>query len=301
MIGWSHTGQFSGSMKASAFALFCAFLLAGCDPPGKPKANSAQEEDRSKITDFKTLYESNCSGCHGSEGHFGPARILNDPLYLAFLPKTELHNILVNGRKGTAMPAWAISEGGPLTDQQIDILTDGIYKAWSKPERFANASLPPYSADVKEGNVTNGKKLFVRNCFACHAPGGLVGPVTTPSYLALSSNQLIRKSIVIGRSDLGMPNYRTLNLGKPLSNGDINDLVAYLDSLRPPEGRTSKGGAIAGEQAGGSGTHENENGAGEGKPTTKGNEGSGNGPGSSRHQEREGNKGKGSNSQQGVK
>jgi hypothetical protein len=93
---------------------------------------------------------------------------------------------------------------------------------------------------------------------------------------------MLRTSIVVGRPDLGMPDYRFLNLGKPLSDGDVTDLVAYLASQRPPGAATA--------QSMGTGQ----------EPVTKGNEGSGNGPGSPRHQN-EGNKGKGSSSQQGVK
>ena len=62
-----------------------------------------------------------------------------------------------------------------------------------------------------------------------------MGAVTDPSYLTLSSNQNLRTSIIVGRLDLGMPNYRALNAGHPLNDQDVSDLVAYLVSLRPAE------------------------------------------------------------------
>jgi cytochrome c oxidase cbb3-type subunit III len=295
----------SKQARCIALGASFAFLLfsAACDPPGKPASESPQEVDRSQIKDFSYLFSSNCSGCHGADGRYGPARILNDPLYLSFIPKEEMRQILIHGRPGTGMPAWAKSEGGPMTDEQIGILVDGIYKSWSKSEQLVGAKLPPYSEDVSKGDPANGKKLFAKDCFACHAKGGLVGPVTEPSYLALASNQLLRTSIVIGRPDFGMPDYRHLNMGRALGDQDITDLVAYLNSLRPPGGRTIGGPPPphGGETSGATGSHVDENGAGEGRPSSRGNEGSGNGPGSSRHEEREGNKGQGSNSQQGVK
>jgi hypothetical protein len=49
-----------------------------------------------------------------------------------------------------------------------------------------------------------------------------------PAYLALTTRQNLRTSIVVGRPDLGMPDYRMLNLGRPLSEQDIADLVTYL-------------------------------------------------------------------------
>jgi cytochrome c oxidase cbb3-type subunit III len=208
-------------------------VTAACDPPGKPKLPDAQAEDREQITDFKTLFNSNCSGCHGLDGKNGPARILNDALYLAFIPKETLRDVIANGRQGTAMPAWARSQGGPLTDKQIDILVNSMYANWGKPGAPKGPALPGYSADGKAGDASHGKQLFARACFMCHVKGGLVGPVTGASYLSLSSNQLLRTSIIVGRPDLGMPDYRILNMGKPLSDQDVTDLVSYIALQRP--------------------------------------------------------------------
>jgi mono/diheme cytochrome c family protein len=89
------------------------------------------------------------------------------------------------------------------------------------------------TAETTPGDPVNGKHLFGRACFACHGPGARVGLVTDPSYLALSTNQNLRTSIVVGRMDLGMPNYLFLIPKHPLNDQDVSDLVAYLASLRP--------------------------------------------------------------------
>jgi cytochrome c oxidase cbb3-type subunit 3 len=209
-----------------------AMLLASmaCDPPGKPKPVPPSSEN---IMDFATLYGENCAGCHGADGRNGPGRVLNDPLYLAVIPRDELQNVIANGRPGTAMPAWVRSQGGPLTDKQVDALADGIEKNWAKPQNFQGATLPSYSAQGEHGDTARGKKLFVRDCFMCHGQGARIGPVTDRSYLQLSSDQLLRTSIIVGRPDLGMPDYRFLNMGHALANQDIADLVSYLVSMRP--------------------------------------------------------------------
>ena len=219
-------------LPCHAFAVTVVVLsLTACDPPGKPKKEELAASD---VTDFKTLYSQNCSGCHGVDGRKGPGRILNDAVYLAVVPRDALKNVIVNGRAGTAMPAWADTEGGPLTAQQVDALVNGI-ESWKKPVSVPpGAELPAY-AETTPGDPVNGKRLFVRGCYACHGPGALVGPVTDPSYLSLSSNQNLRTSIIVGRLDLGMPNYRALNAGHPLGDQDVSDLVAYLVSLRPAE------------------------------------------------------------------
>lgn len=284
--------------QTALYAGLCgvAALLLACEPPGKPPAHP-QTENRKDITDFKVLYSDNCSGCHGDNGQKGPARILNDKLYLSILPKETLKQIITNGRPGTAMPAWAESRGGPLTDKQVDVLVNGIYANWG------GAAAPPGApayAEARAGDPSRGKALFVRSCFMCHGQGAAVGPVTKPNYLQLVSNQVLRTSIIVGRPDLGMPSYQHLNLGKALTDSDVSDLVAYLDSQRttPAPG---VGNMPGGQQTSPTGPHEVESGSGQNGNRVKGNEGSGNGPGSPTQTQHEGNKGKGSSSQRGVK
>jgi mono/diheme cytochrome c family protein len=218
---------------AGMIAAWLAFLCAAaCEPWGKP---GAEPPPALKVTDFKTLFSENCSGCHGVDGKKGPGRILNDPLYLAVISKDALQHVIEQGRPGTAMPPWALSEGGPLTTEQVASLVNGIEENWAKPVSLPGAA-PSYTGEGQAGDEARGKKLFLRDCFACHAKGAIVGPVTDPNYLSLVSDQNLRTSIIVGRPDLGMPDYRILNLGRALSDQDIADLVTYLASLRPANG-----------------------------------------------------------------
>jgi cytochrome c oxidase cbb3-type subunit 3/ubiquinol-cytochrome c reductase cytochrome c subunit len=267
-----------------ALAAGLACLLAACDPPGKPKEHDPQAENREAIMDFPTLFESNCAGCHGADGKNGAARILNDSLYLAYIGKDKLRDVVRNGRPGTQMPAWAKSQGGPLTDKQVEALINGIYSHWATATTYP--AMPPY-ATTATGDVNHGKRLFLMECFMCHGKGAAVGMVTDPQYVSLVSDEYIRSAIVAGRKDLGMPDYRVLGRGKPLSDQDLTDLVAFVSSYRPADAATARA---------------NDTGNGQNGAMTKGNEGSGNGPGSPRPQQRnEGNKGQGSSSQRGVK
>jgi len=209
----------------SVVLLVLALWLAGCEPRGKPAASQKE------VADFQSLFRDNCSGCHGEDGRGGPGRILNDGLYLAFIPKESLRSVIERGRAGTAMPAWARAEGGPLTPEQISALVDGMERNWAKAVNLHGATLPAYESGAATGDETRGNKLFLRDCFACHAKAGVAGPLTDPAYLALTTKQNLRTSIVVGRPDLGMPNYRVLNLGRPLSEQDIADLVTYLASV----------------------------------------------------------------------
>jgi mono/diheme cytochrome c family protein len=216
------------SACATLFVLAGVLLLTGCEPPGKPQV----EITPAQITDFKTLFNQNCSGCHGLNGRDGAGRPLNDPLYLAVIPKATLRDVIEHGRKGTAMPAWARSEGGPLYPKQITALVDGIEKNWAKPVNLADVAVPSYSAGKATGDPAHGKRLFARDCFMCHGKGAPIGSVTDANVLALASDQYLRTSILFGRLDFGMPNFRVLNLGHALSDQDVTDLVAYLASMR---------------------------------------------------------------------
>jgi cytochrome c oxidase cbb3-type subunit III len=290
-----------GLALAASLLLLCAI---SCDPPGKPGPEEIAPEN---IVDFQTLYHQNCAACHGRDGKNGPGRIINDPLYLAILPRDTLRQVIQHGRPGTSMPAWDQREGGPLSAKQIDSLVNGIEKNWAKPVHFATA-LPSYTGEGITGDSGRGQKLFLMNCFACHGPGALVGTITSADYLSLVTDQMLRSSIIVGRPDLGMPDYRFLNRGHALSDQDIADLVAFLSSKRPAaitamyeSAQDRINGGQAGQQTGSTGQHVNESGSGQGGALTKGNEGSGTGPGSPRQQKNEGNKSTGSQSLGGPK
>ena len=90
-------------------------LAAGCDLPGKPVP-------RKETPQFEDIYGKNCAGCHGTDGKLGPAPPLNDPIFRAAIPEDELMMTITSGRPKTPMPAFAKSEGGALTDTQIEIL-----------------------------------------------------------------------------------------------------------------------------------------------------------------------------------
>ncbi|MGH9584774.1 MAG: c-type cytochrome [Bryobacteraceae bacterium] len=256
------------------------FLLTSCGKPG-PAPVSPEDE-----MNFHTLFAQNCQGCHGVNGEGGAVQRLNDPIYLAIVPKKTLHDTIEYGRPGTLMPAFAQEEAGPLTPKQIDALVNGIEQNWGQPRADAR-SLPPYGAKGN-GDPARGHAVFNKACAMCHGEHGSVGPITTPSFLSLISDQDIRTIVIIGRPKLGMPDWRNHGLGHPMTDGQITDVVAYLSSLRPsplPGLPVEMQGAQAQPRTG----------SGQTGAITKGNEGSGHGPGSPTHRSGKGSgNGKGS-------
>jgi mono/diheme cytochrome c family protein len=133
------------------------------------------------------------------------------------------------------MPAFAKSAGGMLTDKQIDIIVRGIRERWSKPDVLRDANPPPYSSS-QPGNPLHGSEVYVTFCSSCHGLGGKGGSASSivdGSYLALVSDQELRTIVIVGRPELGAPDWRGNVPGKPMSAQDVSDVVAWLASLRP--------------------------------------------------------------------
>ena len=49
-----------------------------------------------------------------------------------------------------------------------------------------------------------------------------------PSYLALVSDQGLRTTVIAGRPDLGMPDWRGYVAGQPLTPQQVSDVTAWL-------------------------------------------------------------------------
>jgi cytochrome c oxidase cbb3-type subunit 3/ubiquinol-cytochrome c reductase cytochrome c subunit len=224
-------------------------FAAGCDLPGKPKEADRPKPD-DQVLDFAILYQARCAGCHGADGKMGPAPPLNDPIFLAIVPDADLLRVINEGRtvtpgQKTPMPAFAHDKGGPLTDEQVKVLAEGLKKRWEGPASPSN-SLPPYiGAAASVRNKEEGGRVFARACAGCHGSEGRGekdgrpssgGAINDPAFLALISDQALRRTIITGRRDLGMPPYDGRS-GRPpdfqtLTSAEIDDLVALLRSWR---------------------------------------------------------------------
>jgi cytochrome c oxidase cbb3-type subunit III len=257
-----------------------SFLMSGCGFPGKPK-EAERPVPADQVTDFDVLYQTHCAGCHGADGKLGPAPPLNDPLFLAIVPDAELLRVIREGRavspgQKSPMPAFSAGEGGSLspaqakvweqlkeeidvapkqqgrlTSAQVQVLAEGIKKRWG-PGTSPAASVPPYlaSAATTSAKKEEGARVFARACASCHGKEGQGVKrngrrrINDPAFLALISDQELRRYVITGRPDLGMPPYD----GKtdrppdfqPLSSQDIDALVALLACWRqggPPNGK----------------------------------------------------------------
>jgi mono/diheme cytochrome c family protein len=251
-----------------------AALAAGCDLPGRPNPDN-RPVPADQVVNFDALYKTHCAGCHGADGKLGPAPSLNDPLFLAIVPDAELLRVIREGRAVTPgqkspMPAFSLGEGSmlspaqaevwarlkeekhadprqqsTLTAAQVQVLAGEIKKRWGPPAS-PPGSVPPYLAPegTTSGKKDEGARVFARACAGCHGKEGegverdgrLRRKINDPAFLALISDQELRRYVITGRPDFGMPPYDGKD-GRPpdfqpLTSEDIDGLVALLACWR---------------------------------------------------------------------
>jgi len=210
-------------------------LFSGCSSPNGQPRQGSESLAPNEVLEFRTLYSENCAGCHGPEGRGGAAIALADPVYLAIADDTAIRKVISNGVRGTAMPAFAESAGGMLTDKQIDVITKEIRSRWTRQGILSGANPPSY-APKSAGDAQRGEVAYKTYCESCHGPGGHGGPkgsaIADDSFLALVSDQGLRTIVIAGRPEWGAPDWRGNVSSKPMSDQEVTDVVAWLGSRR---------------------------------------------------------------------
>jgi mono/diheme cytochrome c family protein len=120
-----------------------------------------------------------------------------------------------------------------------------IQPRWGRPGPLPKGA-PPYLGPKGKNGRTSAeyedirKKVFVDACAGCHGDhgeGGMnAGRIHDPNFLGLISDQALRRYIITGRPDFGMPDYagkegRPEDF-KPLTPAQVDDLTALLASWR---------------------------------------------------------------------
>jgi len=219
---------------SATLALLVSVLLPACEwMPGKPR-KADEVLAPTAVLDFQKLYTQNCVGCHGAGGSIAGSFSMDDPTYLAIVPEEKLRGVIADGVPGSLMPPYSIANGGMLTDDQITVLVQGI-TAWKKAP--VPPGLPPYSAPP--GNAAAGAQVYETYVASLRKMAGDSmfgdGFLANRAFLGLSSDQYLRTLVIIGRPELGIPNFAGAIPGQPLSNEQISDVVAWLISQRKNE------------------------------------------------------------------
>lgn len=224
----------SHRLKLCGCVLVTLICPACINAPGRPARDSAALAP-DHVLNFDTLYEQNCAGCHGKNGKGGAAIALADPTFLAIANDDVIRRTAVSGVPRTLMPAFAKTEGGMLTDQQINAIVAGI-RAWARPELLHNTA-PPLLTAQPPGDAHRGEAVYATYCASCHGQNGAGGQrassIVNGSYLTLVSDQYLRIAVIAGRPELGAPDWRNDLPGRPMSSQEVADVVAWLSAQRP--------------------------------------------------------------------
>ena len=177
-----------------------------------------------KITDFNLLYTKNCAGCHGRDGKGGLAVALGGPGIPCNRRRSHDHS---RNRRRSSWNRQCLrlrsTPAGVLTDSQIDAIIRGMRERWARPDALRNADPPPYAAAQSSGDPKRGSTVFGTYCSSCHGADGRGGKrassIVDGSYLALVSDQNLRTIVIVGRPEMGAPDWREDLPGKRMSCG----------------------------------------------------------------------------------
>jgi cytochrome c oxidase cbb3-type subunit 3 len=208
-------------MRVSYRALACAALMFIAVQ--SPAAEWHELDDESMVK-AAAIYEQYCALCHGEDrsgysADHAPSLRSKSLLSTAF--PEMLFNTIGWGRANTAMDGYAEEMGGPLSDEDMLLLT-----AWLR--QIADVEPIKLQNDVIRGDVTVGAGIYADRCAQCHGKTGQ--GVTAPSLgdqalLAFASDHYLRYAIMNGRDGTPMQSF-----ADELDDAEIDSVVAYLRS-----------------------------------------------------------------------
>jgi ubiquinol-cytochrome c reductase cytochrome c subunit len=212
--------------------LILMLMLVGCGYGATNAPYRPPQSETSLTTDGAVLYARECAWCHGSDGsgtHNGPNLDgeLDGGAYTHFM--------VTSGRMPLSSPSVKGVRGPtPFTSEQIAALIQHV-------ESFGGTGPVVPDPDPARGSVSEGLRLFVANCAACHSSAGgggtltgghvapdLDNPAITPRQIAEAMDVgpgCANDDSVCGRGSGAMPNF-------DFSPSQVDDIVAYVGFLQ---------------------------------------------------------------------
>ncbi len=97
------------------------------------------------------------------------------------------------------------------------------------------ATLGFFGTAYAQGDANRGKQLYLKNCAVCHGEDarGRVGPTLNKDFPAIRVESFLKQTITGGVDGSVMPAWAK-EKGGPLTDAEIDDVVAYLRSLARP-------------------------------------------------------------------
>ena len=170
----------------------------------------------------ESIYRGRCAACHGRNGQGGIGNTLNSPSFLSIASPQFFRDMVISGRKHTAMPASYNLSTGEIADLVAYL------GSWSRPRHSlaeVTALLPAASAEI-------GAKIFLARCASCHGgkgEGGIGSRLNSDSFLRIADDQFLFHAISKGRPGTAMPSWYFL------PSRDVADLLKYMRTWQKGE------------------------------------------------------------------
>ncbi|MBT8213144.1 MAG: c-type cytochrome [Acidimicrobiia bacterium] len=191
-------------------------------------AASAQPD----LNEGQELYSANCASCHGDlgEGGANPTRAgdiiapISTEEYLTTRDDATLRAIIAQGQPNFGMSPFSEAFGGPLSDEEVDVLVD-FMRAW---EANPPVELPPDVPVTPPGGGASAASLWRNLCSSCHGisgEGGIGPALNTVWQESVSDNE------IFDAINLGHPATAMIAWGEVLTSLQIEELVEHIRDL----------------------------------------------------------------------
>ncbi len=177
------------------------------------------------------LYKQNCIFCHQPDaiGKPGFAPSLTNKEFLSVASNKFLMSTIRDGRAGTGMPPFA-----HLGRKQVEAIVAYLRDHAKLPDISAAVDAQPDS----HGDPRLGETWFRQICSTCHgfngdgySAGSTGTAIGKAGFLDKVSDGFIRFTVVNGRSNTRMMGFNGPEALADLSDGEIDDIIAYLRTV----------------------------------------------------------------------